>query len=372
MLVDQNSQNVTSHESLHIFTMSRSKGGVTTLAPDSNSDIIPAAVIELLYTVIAIAAHGMASFLGLGANCINLIVLSKLGLQNGNSVGVFALSVTDFIVTLTQLATSLCYLLDKMYPDHPSNLRVLGNFELGWIRYTCFFISGWITALLSVERCCCVLLPFKVKQLFSRSRVVTAVLVVYTVYIGFTLPLYASQNLSWSPINFTDNKNVTKERLFLVFKYTEEFLVLQKYLMSVFVVALFFMCQVLLLSCTAVMIHVLHASSKFRHAIKKESHPSVPQYSLSTRERRLVRVILCLALIFTICNLPRFADHALRYAITGMEFGMFVNLSSLLWSVSDFCGTINCSTSFLVYWTLNTNFRKSCLEMFTLIEIYKH
>uniref|UniRef100_A0A2C9M8R8 G-protein coupled receptors family 1 profile domain-containing protein n=1 Tax=Biomphalaria glabrata TaxID=6526 RepID=A0A2C9M8R8_BIOGL len=327
------------------------------------ADPISDDVISLVYLAFSISAHGFVSLIGSAMNLCNIIVLAKMGFPNANSICVFALSITDFLVTVLQLAMCICYFPDEMSSGEETSLRVIGNFELGWIRYACFFISGWITALLSLERCCCVVMPFTVKILFTKSRIKLAVVIFYASYTAFILPFYIVQKLSWQTFRYVDTQNVTQVRYFLVFEYTEEFILLQTFIISIGVVALFFLCQIILVICTVVMIYALRESSKSRHSILRHDVSKTPTFSLSAKERRLILVTLGLAVISTACNLPRFADHVMRYVMPGMASGMYANLSGLLWAVSDVSGTLNCSCSFCVYWTLNHNFRRCLFQM---------
>ncbi|KAH9493223.1 hypothetical protein Btru_020927 [Bulinus truncatus] len=311
------------------------RANVGDLTRDIADIIIFSEVIEVVYIGLTISIHLVTSLLGVVTNAMNLVVLPALGLQNGHSVGVLALSVTDFLVTLLQLTSCLCFLLDRLFPGNAYNLMVLGNFEIGWLRYSCFFISGWIITLLSAERCCCVVMPFTVNHIFTKKRVVVVIVSFYALYISFTIPLYVVQKLTWESIPCADSSNVA------------------------------------LLVCTAVMIFALRASSKVRHSsLLQASSSPCPKYSLTGREGRLVRVILGLALVLTACSVPRFADHAMRYAMSVSEFSIYDNLSRLLWAVSDVCGTLNCSVSFFVYWTLNSSFRKCFWEVITCFKVY--
>lgn len=310
------------------------------------------------------------TLLGLVANVLNMVVLARLGVTNSMSVGVFSLSFTDFLVTFLQLLMYVFYVLGRAFPDHELDLAAIGSFGVGWLRYVCFFISSWITTFISIEKCVCVVQPFKVRQIFTKSRCLVAVLLTYLVHIAFIAPIYAVQRLEWASMLHGNESSPSARRVF-TFVYSERFVAVETIINNIYAVGLAVTSQWLLILCTVWMTFSLKASSRIRH--RKDSHTLVSGQrkffessasSLSSRERKLIRVALGLGIVLTLSNIPRYAVVAAYYGIAGMSQGAYKNLSDFMWDITDFFSIINCSSNFLVYWMLNVNFRKTFRCMF--------
>ncbi|CAG5117802.1 unnamed protein product, partial [Candidula unifasciata] len=65
----------------------------------------------------------------------------------------------------------------------PIDIWSIGYFFFAFLINATYLMSCWITVMISVERCFCVVSPFKVKQIFTRDRCVTSVLIIYVVFI---------------------------------------------------------------------------------------------------------------------------------------------------------------------------------------------
>lgn len=147
-----------------------------------------------------IVFRGLISLVGVATNVINIAVFQKLGVKDSMSVGLMTLSITDFLVTFLGLAGTLCFVMDVYYPHGPIDPLAFHYIFVGWNRDIFYVISGWITTFLSVERCVCVVFPFKVKQIFTRGRSIVAMATIYLVIIAIHAPVLATQWLVWTQI----------------------------------------------------------------------------------------------------------------------------------------------------------------------------
>ncbi|CAL1539033.1 unnamed protein product [Lymnaea stagnalis] len=299
-----------------------------------------------------------------------MIILSRLGLKSSMWVGGFALSLTDFIVTTLQIAVSCCYILNYVYPESDVDMVMLGVFALGSIRYAGFYISMWITTVISVERCFCVVFPFKVKRLFTRSRCVFAIVVIYCVYFSLILPVYIFEKIAWIDIYSIQN-NVTVKKKLLTAIYSEESLNLEIIIDTIGAVALSVTSQAILIVCTIWMTCALKASSNIRQNKESLYDPNKSAFKiktseLSTRERKLIKVVIGLAFVLTFCNIPRYGVLAAYLSIPGLTGEEYKHLGAFMWDISDFFGTLNCSSNFFVYWFVNSHFRNSLKQLFRL------
>lgn len=139
-------------------------------------------------------------------NILNMVVFSTLGFKDSMSVGLFSLSLTDFLVTSFQLASSVYYIIDLLYPTSPIDVVAVGYFVFGFLINTTYLLSCWITAMISVERCFCVASPFKVKQVFTRQRSIISVLITFAMYFLLNGPVYSIYKMEWQRYNGSINE----------------------------------------------------------------------------------------------------------------------------------------------------------------------
>ncbi|CAL1539034.1 unnamed protein product, partial [Lymnaea stagnalis] len=200
--------------------------------------------------------HGLTAITGVITNLLSMIILSRLGLKSSMWVGGFALSLTDFIVTTLHIAILCCYILNYINPESEVDMLVLGVFGIGYFRYAGVYISSWITTVISVERCFCVVFPFKVKRLFTRTRCVFTIVGIYLIYFSLILPVYIFKKIDWlDELSVEDNVTVTKKE-----KLDE----LEIIINMTGAVALSITSQTILVMCTIWMTYALRASSKIR------------------------------------------------------------------------------------------------------------
>ncbi|CAL1539032.1 unnamed protein product, partial [Lymnaea stagnalis] len=221
-------------------------------------------IIKTLVLILTIPIHGLTAITGVITNLLSMVILSRLGLKSSVSVGGFALSLTDFIVTSVHVAILFCYILNYAYPESEVDMLVLRIFALGNVRYASFYISMWITTVISVERCFCVVFPFKVKQFFTLSRYVFAIVVIYCVYISLILPVYILVKTDWIDLMSIENNTKSVKRRILTVVFSEETHNLEHILNTIGGVALSVTSQTVLIVCTVGLTYTLNQSSEIR------------------------------------------------------------------------------------------------------------
>ncbi|CAG5122565.1 unnamed protein product, partial [Candidula unifasciata] len=137
------------------------------------SQVISDDVAIYLHISLNVVVRSVISVAGVVTNLINMIIFSKLGLKDSMSVGLFSLSLTDFLVTVIQLASAVTFVMDLLCVNAGVDKKYLGYYSLAWAISGVYQISCWITAMISIERCYCVVFPFKVKAYSEVSAVTT-------------------------------------------------------------------------------------------------------------------------------------------------------------------------------------------------------
>ncbi|CAL1529496.1 unnamed protein product, partial [Lymnaea stagnalis] len=313
------------------------------------------------------------SIAGVATNIVNMVIFLKLGLKDSMSVGLLALSFTDLSVTAIQLAGCSSYLVNVIYPESPIDPWSLGAFVFSWARYITYLISCWITTMISAERCFCVVSPFTVKRVFTKTRCVCVILTIYLVHFGIHLPIFLYAKMEWTRKAIAENTTILG-RSVLTVVFNDDSAMWEILSDLIAGVGLSVLSQVLLVVCTFWMTYSLKVSSRIRSNTSTVSGDSVsklsdiasrkPDNNLSDRERRLVKVVLFLAVILTVCNIPRFLTTTVHHILPGMNLGAYKNLDTLLWEVSYIFGTICCTSNIVVYLQLNSSYRKMFKKIF--------
>ena len=104
-------------------------------------------------------------FLGLASNIANIIVFYKMGLSSVSNICFFCLAITDFNCVSYILIVAFAYHpgLDHAFLPIPMVDVALIN---DTVYYSFSAMGSWITAIINMERSCCVVFPMKVRALF--------------------------------------------------------------------------------------------------------------------------------------------------------------------------------------------------------------
>lgn len=312
----------------------------------------------------------MATF-GSINNIINMIIFHRIGMNDSMSIGLMALSLTDFLVSFLSVLRMSFFVWDEMEPDSKIDPLGVNHVTIGWWRDLLFLCSAWVTTFLSIERCVCVVFPFKVKVIFTKTRSVMAMVAIYVIHIAAHMPIFTSQWLGWTTVEVdSDNGTVLiKDRL--VAKFSSERKSIQFYIDIANGAVLPIPSQILVLISVVWMISGLHVTSKIRvnpnlmANATSDQGETKRQSNLSYKERRLVKVVLFLAIILTLCNVPRFIAVYAKQLFPQVSFrNTHGNLYMLLWNIALVSSIVNSCCNIFVYLIVNSTYRQNFKEMF--------
>ena len=125
---------------------------------DAGSVIVPLINPDFLMYVLGFFGKFLTTVVtifGLFGNTANLIVYYKMGLQDTTTINFFVLAISDFTVSTSTLVIQVSRI--HIVRGTPPSAFVASFFI--WV--ACGF-GAMITALLSIERCLCIVFPLKV------------------------------------------------------------------------------------------------------------------------------------------------------------------------------------------------------------------
>ena len=113
-------------------------------------------ILTYIFSVTAFVA-----FFGILSNIANIVVFYKMGFSSVSNISLFCLAIVDFC--------SLCIILIFAVGNLPlfQNAYLTISFldvslAIGSVYYSFSAMGSWITAVISLERSCCIVFPMKV------------------------------------------------------------------------------------------------------------------------------------------------------------------------------------------------------------------
>lgn len=302
---------------------------------------------------------------GFWSNVVSAVIFGKSWVKDSVRVGLIALSLTDLLVCTFRLTWCVSFITGRIFRQKDSYLSAIRFLVIGWTLDTVYLCAGSITALLSVERCACVVMPFR--HIFTKSRTMKTIACLYVLHFACLLPILLTQSIDNEETQvMIDNRTTTLSKVTISLAPSRAQIeigvdIIQGAIIPVPV-------HVLTIVSGAWMTIALRKSSRVRHAITTDqSFLENKQPSLTRREARLVKVIITLGAILFICNIPRFIAVFVTVAVPEVFYQNFQqNLYYLLWDLSFASTSINSSINIFVYLSINSNYRKEFKMLFRL------
>ncbi|XP_059164113.1 QRFP-like peptide receptor [Physella acuta] len=157
---------------------------------DTRSKIINDELTDIFFLVNFGIICGVISFFGIIANIINVIIFYRQGFKDTVNISFFTLAVSDLLSLIGLLWLSLCFFAPFRFADLPFMPTDVQYLTGGWPHVIFARITGWVTAFVTVERCLCIAMPLKVKNIITRSRVGIVICVIVFFVVGSAAPAY--------------------------------------------------------------------------------------------------------------------------------------------------------------------------------------
>lgn len=216
-------------------------------------------------------------------------------------------------------------------------------------------ITGIITAFITIERCMCVTMPLKVKNIITRDRTKIIISFIFLVTIAIFIPECYVNKLVWI---FHSPSNTSK----LILVHTEDREVIETVTFIIHSVFMSSICMLAVLICTIILVIKLSSTAKWR---KTASSHSDKVDVTAVRDRKVVKMVGLLAVIFIVCVLPGTILFLVMAYDTEFSFvGKYQNSFFVVWCVSFVLETINSSVNIIVYILMSSKFKVTLVTMF--------
>ncbi|XP_012942255.1 cysteinyl leukotriene receptor 1-like [Aplysia californica] len=296
---------------------------------------------------------GLISLVGIVFNAINVVAFVKQGFKDTVNITLFGLAISDLGVLVTFLWGGICYNPLFINSGHSFDPDGLCYLTCGWPSVCFARITSWITAFVTFERCMCIAMPLKVKTIITPKRTVFVVVGIFLTMFANVVPVYCS--ISLGPTFF---RELNKTMIGMVFIPNGE--TIEKVALSISIFSQFASFFVVIV-CTVVLILNLIRKSKWRQSTSS----SAKQKSVSNRDKKVVKMILSISIIFIACFLPSGVNFIVifflpEYKVTGKYQNLFIST----WCLCKALGTLNSSVNIFVYYNMSSKFKEIVDKMF--------
>ncbi|KAL8623081.1 hypothetical protein ACOMHN_067013 [Nucella lapillus] len=323
----------------------------------------PDNIISLATQINAYKAGGillpLLGLLGAPLNILNCIVFFKLGLRERVNLLLFALSCSDFVVTLCVFCLYVEYiymLVIGQFTVDSAVINMATNTGLTAIPFGSAFISGFISTLIACERCLCISHPLKAKQILPTKITGVILIISVIVILGLHYVISAKYKIGCEYIPAIQ----ASLKVFYAsefYKENNQFVDALNLIVFGLFLPPFFVLTTVIVTCITVV--KLKGAAAWR-----QTQASV---TMESREIALTKMLVAVSILFIVCSIPNLAIRVVPRFAAELQIGRRNQNFVLLWIVViNISNAINSALNFFFYFKMGSRFRKTLTGMFGL------
>ncbi|CAL1536278.1 unnamed protein product, partial [Lymnaea stagnalis] len=287
--------------------------------------------------------------LGIIANILNIMVLSRHTFKETTTVLLLSLSVNDLLCSVTQPFRRLQCFFEQFDPLTALTVRSISVVFLFNIPDVFVSISICHTTAIAVERVVAVCFPFQVSRIFTPYRVKWMIAFLYVYSISLMSPIFSLQDFVWI---YDARYNATRGGYVLSRFYTDHIDDLNRYasaglsnLFTTSTLATILICSVII--CAKLMVGRQKELVKFSTGSNNQ-----------VRDTRVVKMLLTVCVVTFCVSLPTAViNFYILYSNTPLlsRGKVYYLLRSVICCLYQF----NTSINFIIYVTLSSKFSQT-------------
>ncbi|XP_005100340.1 allatostatin-A receptor-like [Aplysia californica] len=284
---------------------------------------------------------------GTVTNIINIIVFVKLGFSDPVNVSLLGLTISDLGCLVTLIWHNICYnpLFNEMdLPFDPIDVQYL---TAGWPHVTFTRITAWITAFITFERCLCIALPLKVKNIITPKRVAIVIVCLFIILIASVSPVYYVNRIG-------PKLSQKRNRTVIGLLFTEDREEVEAISFAVNNVIVPFCAFFVVIVCTVTLVVKLRSKTKWR----KETASAGKSDNFSGRDQKVTKMVMMISTLFIVCFTP------VSVMFIGMTVepelsidGQYRNLFFILFSFGFILESTNSALNIFIYYEMSSKYR---------------
>lgn len=314
---------------------------------DKELDILSNESTSLALTVNSSLCMIISAF-GIVANIINIIVFSKLGFSDTSNISLTALALSDLGCLTTDQWINVSGNPSFVSSGVPWVISDIVYLTVGCLHASFGRITSWITAFITLEKCLCVIVPFKVKRIMTSAVTKTSMVTIYIAMLLLHLPDYATLYFDWK---FVPERNQTL--LGIIPRQNSIRVEFLSFLLIVLFQIISFLAVIIF---TIILVLKMRLNFKWRKEAVAGSAEAYKNHQ--KRNDRTVKMILVVAIIYIICFLPAILVVTSSVVVQDLSVsGKFRNGFLVVCSVVFTTEAINSSANIFVYYTVSSKYR---------------
>ena len=258
------------------------------------------------------------------------------------------------------MTNCICYILVySIYPGPDGGSRNLHAAYFITIISLPYFLnfSTLITTVIAVVRCCCVVMPLRVKQVMTAGRQLTAILIFACIFC--CVQIYATSSGRF--VLIFDQRTNSSRLLFIG---------VNAVLLDAFRNTFCYFTYLVVLMCVVILILALRRAANFQSSA---SHPGAHQPSddskrkNNSRETQVMKTVVFIAVVFIISNIPTALVALLRLNVAGFSrTGRYRDYYEGYLILTETCSLININANIFIYFFFNRHYKMSFLTLLKL------
>ena len=317
----------------------------------------------------------------LTSNTMNILVFLKSGMKDNVTILLLRLSLSDFCFLLLLTLSLATILIMNFAPKWNWTFDInIVSYLFYWPAFTLYDFSAYVSVFLGVTRCACVAWPLHFKSVFTMSRTITTVVILFISTILLRMPVlmvhsigvkinpltnqsYAYLKRNEGPTNKLINDTLSRTSLPWV-----AFLIM---------VACVIILSVKLIGASKVrqppryMPGSITTSTTNKTNNQVQHNNSSSSYKMSAKESHVVQSVVLVCVIFILPQLPFLlcTTACLIYP----EFDQrtkLLHLFGICTLVSLTCSFLNASVNIFIYYNYSSKYRSTLKSMFCF-KMYK-
>ena len=306
------------------------------------------------------------SILGVVTNTLTMVVFIRQGFRDSVNVSLLSIAVWDQIKCLAGVIYRLHGPIGLVDPVRGIIWKNASRTYLVYLPIFAGYVSYGLATYLSIERCLCVSIPFKVRFLFT-PRLTTWIMVVLSVLIfGSFSPMFFIYNIEYtfSPVY---NASIAVRRPGTLY-YAHDGVILKMYkFLGIFYPAVF--CTIMVVSSSIIVFHLKKSAANFGKSVDgkiQNEGTSETNVDMGSRNARVTKMLLVVILVYLMNFFPRLVVYVA--SLIEPEFfayrryhNLMLVMSNLIW-ILDF---VNASVNFFIFMAMNSSFQRTCYGIFS-------
>ncbi|GFR62885.1 chemosensory receptor C [Elysia marginata] len=320
---------------------------------------------------------------GIVSNTLNITVFLKIGFKDNVTVTLLFLSISDLINLILNSPTVVMWFMYQRVPNHnwPFDSTIL-QVAFFWYAQMFYDYSCFISVFLGLVRCACVARPLRFKAMFTITRTLIILGVLFLVALALRAPLLTVFRIASAPkpgTNSTWLSIVAAPNFPQIYTASD---IINTNIVS-------WTAYIIAIACVLVLVINLRAASRFRQslALKTATHGptdrqkdnSNPQPNtvktgkdektsnkLSAKDVQVIQSVSLICAIFVFSQLPFQLNSTLRLVDPEMLPGrrkryVYAYASQIAFTFSY----LNASINILVHYNFNSRYRETFLSLFS-------